>query len=64
MTKIRQRGYVFITWIGDHPPRHVHIYRDGKLIVKFDLERWKVMSGKMSSRIFMVLTELRRQGQL
>jgi len=64
MTKIRRGGYVFITWIGDHPPRHVHIYRDGKLIVKFDLERWKVMSGKMSSRIFIVLTELRRQGQL
>ena len=22
-------GYVFVTWKGDHPPRHVHVYSDG-----------------------------------
>jgi hypothetical protein len=32
--KLRRGGYVFITWKGDHPPRHVHVYRDGKLVVK------------------------------
>jgi len=21
-------GYIFIWWIGDHPPRHVHVYYD------------------------------------
>jgi hypothetical protein len=31
--KFRRGGYVFITWKGDHPPRHVHVYRDGKLVV-------------------------------
>ena len=36
--KIRRGGYVFFTWKGDHPPRHVHVYRDGRLIVKWDLE--------------------------
>jgi hypothetical protein len=37
--KHRRGGYVFITWKGDHPPRHVHVYRDGKLIVKWDLDK-------------------------
>jgi hypothetical protein len=27
MGKYRRGGYVFITWKGDHPPRHVHVYR-------------------------------------
>jgi hypothetical protein len=27
--KHRRGGYVFITWKGDHPPRHVHVYRGG-----------------------------------
>jgi hypothetical protein len=24
--KIRRGGYVFLSWKGDHPPRHVHVY--------------------------------------
>jgi hypothetical protein len=31
--KIRLGGYIFISWKSDHPPRHVHVYREGKLIV-------------------------------
>ena len=38
MARIRRGGYIFITWIGDHSPRHVHVYRDGKLVVKWDLD--------------------------
>jgi hypothetical protein len=37
MGKIRRGGYVFISWKSDHPPRHVHVYREGRLIVKWDL---------------------------
>ena len=64
MTKIRRGGYIFITWIGDHPPRHVHIYRNSKLVIKFDLERWKVMEGKINGTIFTLLTKLRSEGLL
>ena len=38
MSKIRRGGYIFVTWKGDHSPRHVHVYRDGTLIVKWDLD--------------------------
>jgi len=34
--KIRCGGYIFFTWKGDHAPRHVHVYRDEKLVVKWD----------------------------
>ena len=64
MTKIKRGGYIFITWIGDHPPRHVHIYRNGKLVLKFDLERWKIMEGTINGKIFNILTELRQEGLL
>jgi hypothetical protein len=64
MTKIKRGGYIFITWIGDHPPRHVHIYRNGKLVLKFDLERWKIMEGRINGKLFNILTELRQEGLL
>lgn len=44
MGKIRRGGYIFVTWVGDHSPRHVHVYRDGKLVVKWDLMNRKPMS--------------------
>jgi hypothetical protein len=49
--KYRRGGYVFITWNGDHPPRHVHVYRDGTLIVKWDLDNQKAMKGAATRRI-------------
>jgi len=51
-------GYVFITWKGDHPPRHVHVYRYGKLVVKWDLDNRKAMRGKISRRALELLDEL------
>ena len=45
MGKQRRGGYIFITWKGDHPPRHVHVYRDGRLVVKWDLDNQKAMKG-------------------
>jgi hypothetical protein len=36
--KIRRGNHVFLGWVGDHSPRHVHVYRDGKLVVKWDLD--------------------------
>ncbi len=62
--KYRRGGYVFITWIGDHPPRHVHVYRDGKLIVKWDLDNQKPMKGAATRRILELISELEAEGLL
>lgn len=64
MGKYRRGGYVFITWKGDHPPRHVHVYRDGKLIVKWDLDNQKAMKGAATSRILALIAELEAEGVL
>ena len=45
MGKERRGGYVFVSWIGDHAPRHVHVYRNGRLVLKWDLDHRKVMKG-------------------
>ena len=64
MSKLRRGGYVFVTWTGDHGPRHVHVYRDGKLIVKWDLDRGQAMEGAASRRIRKLIDELAAEGQL
>jgi hypothetical protein len=45
MSKVRRGGYVSVTWRGNHSPRHVHVYRDGKLVLKLDLDNQKPMAG-------------------
>ena len=58
MGKLRRGGYIFVCWKGDHSPRNVHVYRDGKLIVKWDLDNWKAMKGSAPKRVIALLTEL------
>ena len=64
MARIRRGGYIFVTWTGDHAPRHVHVYRDGKLVVKWDLESRKSMKGKATRRILSLIRELESEGLL
>ena len=64
MAKIRRGGYIFLSWVGDHSPRHVHVYRDGKLVVKWDLDHWQPMKGKGTARIERLLRDLVEEGEL
>ena len=64
MGKIRRGGYIFVTWKGDHPPRHVHIYRNGKLVVKWDLDNRKPMRGKISGKVLELIELLEVEGLL
>ena len=62
--RIRRGNYVFVTWKGDHPPRHVHVYRDGRLVLRWNLESDVAMTGTSSRRILKILAELRKEGWL
>ncbi len=64
MGKIRRGGYVFVTWSSDHPPRHVHVYRDGSLVVKWDLDDGVPMKGKASRRVLELIAQLESEGRL
>ena len=64
VVKIRRGNYVFLTWIGDHSPRHVHVYRNSKLVVKWDLENWQPMKGKASRKLLQLIVVLNEEGVL
>ncbi len=64
MPKIRRGGYIFIAWRSDHPPRHVHVYRNGKLVVKWDLENRTPMKGKASAKVLELIEQLEIEGRL
>jgi hypothetical protein len=54
----------FVTWKGDHSPRHVHVYRDGKLVLKWNLDAQLPMAGKTSARVLEIIAELEKEGAL
>lgn len=64
MGKLRRGGYIVVTWKGDHPPRHVHVYRGGKLVVKWDLDNKKPMKGKAPRRVRELIEALESEGLL
>jgi hypothetical protein len=62
--RIRRGGYIFITWKSDHPPAHVHVYRDGRLVVKWDLENDVPMKGSAPAAVLRLIHALREEGLL
>ncbi len=64
LARFRRGNFVFVTWKGDHSPRHVHVYASGKLVVKWDLDAWVSMKGKAGARLLRLLGALRKEGLL
>ena len=55
---------MFLTWKGDHSPRHVHVYRDGKFVVKWNLDDRVSMKGSPTARILRLIAQLEKEGVL
>jgi len=51
-------------WIGNHLPKHVHIYKGGKEVVKVELPGFTVLKGKMSAKLKKILMELIKEGKV
>lgn len=64
MTRIRRGGYIFYAWIGDHPPRHVHVVRDGVLVLKWNLDEDMSLCGIAKPAIVAIIRELQEEGRL
>ena len=64
MGKVRRGGYVFVSWVGDHG-NHVHVYRDGRLIVKWNLDYQcdEPGSGRAPRRVRELIAELQSEGR-
>ena len=66
MGKVRRGGYLFLWWIGDHAPRHVHVFdAKGKLLGRVTvpgnepLDAWKP-----SRKVVEILESLHQEGRL
>lgn len=53
-----------MSYKGDHDPRHVHVYRSGKLLVKWNIEDWCPITGRASAKLKRLLATLQREGLL
>ena len=62
MGRWKRFGVIVVLYSTDHEPKHVHIFEDGKRLLKFDIRNWKVMEGKLSPRAKKALEALRREG--
>ncbi len=62
--KIRRGNFIFLTWKGDHGPRHVHVYEDSELVLKWDLENDRAMKGTTTRRILAIIRQLQEEGLL
>lgn len=65
MGRIRRSGYIFEFWVGDHPPRHVHVLKGRHLIARVELnDKLTLMEGKISRRIRKIIKTLIQEGAL
>jgi hypothetical protein len=60
MSRKKLRGYVFVSFKGDHRPYHVHIYKDKKEIGRWDIENQRPMENfEINSNLRSALVELK-----
>ncbi len=66
MGKIRRGGYMFLWWIGDHAPRHVHVFdKNGRLLTRVNLDTMQPMDTlKIERKLVELIRALQREGRL
>jgi len=62
--RIRRGGYIVLAWESDHQPRRVHVHRDGRFVVKWDLENRRPIVGEAPRRVIDLIGELESEGLL
>ena len=58
----KARGFVIRLYEHDHPPLHVHVFRDGRLVARFDLENQEFMTLRSPRQRPSILRALRSAG--
>jgi hypothetical protein len=64
MGRIKRGGYIIDSWIGDHLPKHVHIYKNGRLVAKVEIPSFLVLEGSVNRQLKTILASLRKDGLL
>ena len=66
MGRIRRSGYVVEWFIGDHHPRHVHVYDSkGRFLGRLDLEALVGLEDwSPSDKLVLLIKDLKAEGKL
>jgi hypothetical protein len=64
MGRVRRGGYLIDWWIGDHIPKHVHVYRDGVLVAKVEMPGMLVLWGTLNRKLRRILEQLAKEGRI
>jgi hypothetical protein len=64
MGRWKRHGVIVVYYATDHDPKHVHVFEDGKRLLKFDIANWSVMEGTLTPRAKKALAALRQEGVL
>jgi hypothetical protein len=64
MVRWKRFGVIVVKYLTDHDPQHVHVFQDGVRILKFDIDNWTVMEGKMTPKARRALESLRKEGMI
>ena len=66
MGRIRRSGYILEWYIGDHQPRHIHVYNTKyRLIGRFDLDKFIGVEGWTPNRkLLKLVQDLKNEGRL
>ena len=62
MSRWKRSGVIIVRYATDHDPPHVHVFEDGKRVLKFDTESWSLMEGELTPRARKALEALREEG--
>jgi hypothetical protein len=66
MARVRRYGYILEWFIGDHVPRHVHVYDNkNRFIGRLDVDQMAGIEGWMpDKKLIKLVEELRHAGRL
>jgi len=62
MGRLRRGNYIFVWYIADHPPPHVHIFEKGKEVAKYNLKDQCLIKGKITKKLEKIIHELMKEG--
>ena len=62
MGRLQRGNYIFVWLKADHAPPHVHIYKDGKEVAKYNLRDHCAIKGVVSKRLRKLIDELLEEG--
>jgi hypothetical protein len=66
MGRVRRGGFIIEWYIGDHHPRHVHIFdKNGHFIGRLSVENLQSLEGWIPTRALLKIIEnLKKEGKL